>query len=166
MLKKLIKEDLDKSLHQGDSFTVGTLRMLLSVIGMKEKEKRYKIFQKNQSLSNEELEKQSDLTDEEMLDVISSEIKKRKEAILLYEKGTRLDLVDKEKREVEILQRYLPPALSDEELTEIIKDTIKELNAKDIKDLGKVIGAVMKKTKSRAEGSRVSSLVKELLTRS
>ena len=98
-----------------------------------------------------------------MLEVISSEVKKHKESISGFEKGERQDLVEKEKRELEILQKYLPEQISEEEIKEIAKEAIQETGAKEIKDMGKVMADIMPKIKGRADGSQASKIVKELL---
>ena len=107
-LKQEIQNSANEALKAGDQLILGTLRMVLAAITSKEKEKRYKISKEKPNLKEEELAKESELTDEQVLDVISSEIKKRKDAILLYEKGNRQELADKEKKEVAILKKYLP----------------------------------------------------------
>jgi uncharacterized protein YqeY len=110
------------------------------------------------------LEKQRQLVEEEVLEVISSEIKKRKEAILLFEKGERQELAEKEKREIGILQNYLPEQLPEEELRKLVKEAIEKTGAKEMKDMGKIMAELMPKVKGKADGSLVSKIVKELLT--
>ena len=153
MLKNQIQSDVTAALKQGDSEIAGVLRMLLASISSKEKEKRYA----------EKLEKEPELIDEEVISVVSSEIKKRKDAIALYEKGNRPELAAAEKKEVEILQKYLPEQLSFEELRKIIEEAIAKVGAKEMKDMGKVMADVSPKVKGKAEGGQVSAIVKELL---
>ena len=143
------------ALKQGNSEVAGVLRMLLAAISSKEKEKRYA----------EKLEKEPELTDEEIISVVSSEIKKRKDAIALYEQGNRPELAAGEKKEVEILQKYLPEQLSLEELRNIVEEAITRVGAKEMKDMGKVMADVSPKVKGRAEGGQVSAIVKELLSK-
>ena len=114
----------------------------------------------------EELIKESALTDEEIIDVLSSEIKKRKDAIVLYEKGNRQELAGKEKKEIEILKKYLPEQLPPEELKKLIEESIAKTGAKEIKDMGKVMADLSSKTKGKADASEVSKIVKELLSKS
>jgi hypothetical protein len=163
MVKAKIQKDLKGRLKERDELAVSVLRLLLAAIFNREKEKRYQLSKKKPDLTPEELEKESQLVDEEVIEVISSEIKKRKEAILEFEKGKRLDLVKKEKKEVEILERYLPEQLSEEEIRKLVKETIEKIGAKEIKEMGKVMAELMPKLKGRAEGSLVSKIVKELL---
>jgi len=114
-------------------------------------------------LTGEELEKESQLIDEELIEVISSEVKKRKEAILEFERGKRKDLAKKEKAEMKILQNYLPEQFSEEEIRKLIEEAIKKTGAKEIKDMGKVMSELMPKVKGKADGSLVSKIVKEVL---
>jgi uncharacterized protein YqeY len=162
-LKEKIEEDLKNALKEKKEIEVSTLRLLLAAIFNKEKEKRYKLSKQKPDLKAENLEKESQLVDEEVIEVISSEIKKRKESILEFEKGKREDLVKKEKEEMEILQKYLPEQLSEEELQKLAKEAIEKVRAKEIKDMGKVMAVLMPKIKGHADGSLVSKIVKELL---
>jgi len=164
-LKEKIKIDLDKSLKTGEKLTLSTLRLLFSAIGNKEIEKRTKTVKKEKDLSEKELIKKSQLEDSEIIQLILSEIKKRKEAISLYQQGNRKDLVDKEEKETEILKKYLPEQISDEELKKITKDTIEKIGASSLKDMGRVMKELMPKIKGRVEGSKVSQVVKELLSK-
>ncbi len=164
MLKQKIQDDLTKAIKGGDEISRSTLRMLLAAILNKEKEKRYKISKTEPDSTEKELAEKSALTDGELIEVISSEVKKGKEAILEFKKGEREDLVKKEKAETEILQKYLPKQLSEEELKKIIKEAVEKVGAKEIKDMGKVMAEIMPKVKGKADGSEVSKIVKELLS--
>ncbi|PIS39420.1 MAG: hypothetical protein COT33_02035, partial [Candidatus Nealsonbacteria bacterium CG08_land_8_20_14_0_20_38_20] len=127
-------------------------------------EKRYKLA-KSQQLKEAELAKESELTDDEIIEVVSSEIKKRREAILEYERGKREDLAEKEKKEAEILKKYLPEQLSEEEIQKLVKEVINKIGAKELKDIGKVMKEVMPKVKGRAEGGLISQSIKKLLSK-
>lgn len=155
MLKQQIQSDCTDALKKSEQFVCGTLRMLLAAITSKEKEKKFK----------EKLEGQAVLSDDEVLSVITSEIKKRKDAIALYEKGNRPELADKEKKEIEILKKYLPEQLSAEELKKLVEESIVKTGAKEIKDMGKVMAALNPKIKGKADGGEVSKIVKEILTK-
>ena len=159
-LKEKIEADFQKALLQKDVTEISTLRLLKAAILNREKEKRYKLFQEKQKTN----EKEVTLSDEEIVDIVLSEIKKRKEAILSFEKAKRKDLLEKEKKEVEILQRYLPQPLSEEEIEKLAKEIIQKVKAKDLKDLGKVMKELMPKIKGRAEGAQVQLIVKKLLS--
>jgi len=178
-VKEKIREDLNSVLKEKKELEVSVLRLLSAAIFNREKEKRYKLSKEKPEFSEfaeadvsshasakaaaEELEKESALSDEEVLEVISSEIKKRKEAILEFDKGERQDLVGKERKELEILQKYLPKQLSEEEIKKLAKEAIEKTGAKEPKDMGKVMAELMPNIKGRAEGSLVSKIVKELL---
>jgi uncharacterized protein YqeY len=164
MLKEKIREDLNSALKEKKELKISVLRLLLATIFNKEKEKRYKLSKEKPEFTKERLEKESLLNDEEVLEVISSEIKKRKEAILAFDKAGRQDLLEKEKKEIEILEKYLPKQLSEEEIKKLAKEVIKEIGAKEIKEIGKVMAQLIPKIKGQAEGRMVNKIVKELLT--
>jgi len=153
MLKQAIHDDLERAVRKKDEIARSTLRLLLAAILNKEKEKKYK----------EKIEGEPELNDEEIIEVISSEVKKRKEAIVEFEKGKREDLVEKEKAEMEVLKKYLPEQLSEGEIKKLAKEVIKKTGAKEPKDMGKVMGEIMPQVKGKADGSLVSKIIKELL---
>lgn len=155
MLKQKIQIDTKESMKGGDSFTTGVLRMLSAAIITKEKDKKFK----------EKLEENIELSNEEIIDVISSEVKKRKDAITLYEKGNRPELAENEKKEIEVLKKYLPEQLSEQELKKIIEASIAKVGAKEIKDTGKIMTDLMPQVKGKAEGSEISRIIKELLNK-
>lgn len=155
MLKQQIQEAIKESLKSKDENTLGTLRMLLAAISVKEKDKKYK----------EKLEGDVNLSDEEVIEVTTSEIKKRRDAIVLYEQGNRPELAEREKNEISVLQKYLPEQLSEEELKKIISEAIEKTGAKEMRDMGKVMQEINPKIKGKAEGGVVSKIVKELLSK-
>lgn len=106
-LKLKIQDDLKSALKEKREIELSVLRMLSAAIFNREIDKRTRIWKERPELSPEELKKESQLTDEEVIKVISSEIKKRKEALLLFKKGKREDLAKKEKEEMEVLETYL-----------------------------------------------------------
>jgi len=162
--KEKIQRDLKLALKGKREIELSVLRMLMAAIFNKEIEKRTRIWKEKPDLLVEDLEKESQLgTDEEIIQVISSEIKKRKEAILEFEKGKREDLVKKEKTEMEFLQKYLPEQLSEEEIKKLVEEAIEKVGAKEMKDMGRVMAVLMPKVKGKADGSVVSKIVKELL---
>ncbi len=162
-LKEKIQTDLKTAVKEKNETFTSALRLLLAAVLNKEKTKRYKISQEKPDLTEDKLVKESQLTDEEVIEVISSEIKKNKEAIVDFEKGEREDLVEKEKAAIEVWQKYLPEQLSDQELKKIIKEAIEKVGAKEAKDMGRVMAELMPQIKGKAEGSQVSKIVKELL---
>ncbi len=159
-LKETIQTDLKEVLRQRDELKISVLRMLLAAIFNKEKEKRARLSKTEEI---EKLEELSKLTDEEVLEVISSEVKKHKDSIEQYEKGNRPDLVEGEKKELEILMSYLPEQMSQEDIRKLVKEKIDELGASGPKDIGKVMGALMPQLKGRAEGNLVNKIVQEAL---
>lgn len=175
VLKQRIQSNITEAIRSGDKNILETLRMLLASVISKEKEKRYRISKQNlpaseQNLTEEELIKKSELADEEVIDVISSEIKKRKDAILLYEKGNRQELADKEKKEIEILKKYLPEQLSEEGLRKIIQETINKIKDPSSprssgQAMGRVMQDLMPKVKGKADSGEISKIVKELLSK-
>ena len=114
-------------------------------------------------LKEAQVAKRGELTDDECYKIIMSEVGKRKEAIELFEKGGRGDLASREMKEIEILETYLPPRLSEEELKALAGEAVKEIGARSPNDFGKVMKVVMPKVTGRAEGSLVSKIVRDLL---
>jgi|SRR3989338_457253 len=147
MLKEKIQQEMKDALKSGDSQKRTLLGMVLSAV------------------KNKEIEKRSELTDEDVIGVISSEIKKRKDATEQFEKGGRPELAEGERKEAETLMTYMPEQMSEEDIRNEIKKTITETGAKDVKEMGKVIGAVMAKIKGKADGQVVSRIVKEELSK-
>lgn len=146
MLKEKVKTDLITTMKEQRQWELETLRLLLAAIERKEMEKAGTV-----------------LNDEQIVELVFSEIKKRKEAIEFYLKGGRQELADKEQAELSVLQRYLPAQLSDEALKKIVANAVKATGATAPKDFGKVMAAVMPKVKGQTDGQRVSAVVKELL---
>ena len=136
---------------------------------MKEAMKEKDVLRKNtvQSVRGAILQQEKDtmkeVSEEQILDIIMSEIKKRKDALADFEKGHRPDLVDAANAEIAVLQGYLPEQLSDEELTALVRETIAEVSAVSMKDMGNVMGAITPKVKGKADNSKVSSIVKQCL---
>lgn len=162
-LKEKIHEDLNKAIKGREELASLVLRMVTASLTNKEKEKRYKLSEEKPGLKEEELVKKSELNDEEIVDVISSEVKKRREAIADYEKGGRMELAEKEKKEIDILKKYLPEQLSEEEIQKLVKEAVEKTGAKDQKDMGRVMAALMPSVKGKADGSLVSKAVLDIL---
>ena len=115
------------------------------------------------SLKNREIEKMSSLTDDEILSVLSTLAKQRRESIEQFAAAGRTDLAEKETKELEIVQSYLPKQLSQQELDSIIRAAISESGASSLNDLGKVMKVLMPRVKGIADGKAVNQRVKELL---
>ncbi len=147
MLKEKLQQDVKDALKSGDSKKRMVLGMVLSAI------------------KNKEIEKRSELSDDEVMAGIASEIKKRKDAVEQFEKGGRPELAEGEKQEAEMLMAYMPEQIPEDEVRAEIKKAITETGAKDVKEMGKVIGMVMARIKGKADGQLVSRLVKEELSK-
>lgn len=115
------------------------------------------------NIKNLEINEKKELNDEEVLSVLMKEVKMRQDSLEEFQKAGRSELVSQAEEEIKILKKYLPEALSDEELKGIVADVIAEVGATSLKDMGKVMPAVMAKTKGRADGKRINALVRELL---
>ena len=161
MLKEQLQKDLMASLKSGDQVKRLVLGMLMTAVKSRELNKRQQL---SKSISDAvELEKQSQLTGEELSEVIAGETKNRKESVEQFRAGGREELAQKEKAEMDILMTYMPEQISEDEIRTEVKKTIAELGASGVKDMGKVIGSVMSKIKGRADGGTVSKITKELL---
>lgn len=147
MLFQQIDEDLKSAMKAGEREKLSVLRLLKS------------------ALTNKQIEVGHELSDEEVLPVIQREIKQRRESASEFAKGDRASMAEKEVAEAEILTAYLPPQLTDDELTAIIDTVIADTGATSLADMGKVIGAVLAKAQGQADGGRVSSLVKSRLAK-
>ena len=138
-----IEGDFHQSLKESNKDVVSTLRMILA------------------ALKNERIKKMDDLSDEDVIRILKSEIKKRKESVVEYEKGGRQDLASKEQAEIEIAAKYMPPQLSEEEISNEVKAILNKLDNKD--NIGKVMGMVMSELKGKADGSLVKKIVEQEL---
>ncbi|MET0586065.1 MAG: GatB/YqeY domain-containing protein [Candidatus Binatia bacterium] len=145
-LKTDIKETVKVAMKSGDAVTLSTLRLLLA------------------ALQNEEIRLRRELVPEEIQRTIATLCKQRTEAIDLYRKGRRDDLAQKEEAELEVLKRFLPQPLSEDEVKSLIRASIAEASAQGIQDLGKVMKLVMPKVSGRSDGKRVNELAKALLS--
>ncbi|MFA9558783.1 GatB/YqeY domain-containing protein [Evansella sp. AB-rgal1] len=132
---------------------------------MKKKEKQRLLIIRNlkSALQNEAISLGHELSDDEALTVLSREMKKFKESLHEYEQANRDDLVEKTKSEIEFLEVYMPSQLSDDELDQIVQETVVELGASSKADMGKVMGALMPKVKGKADGKKVNQLVLKYL---
>ena len=149
MLDK-IQNDIKDAMRAKDELRLSVLRMLSAAIHNREIEKKAK--------SGEPA-----LSDEGIVAVIRSEVKKRRDAVDGFTKGGRMDMAEKERAESKILESYLPQELSDEEIEKIVKEVVVSMGEVTAKDFGKVMGMVIKKIGGQAGGNRVSAMVKKLL---
>src|SRR3989344_4940477 len=141
-LKEQLQNDIKTAMKEGNAEKRDVLRMLASAI------------------KNKEIEKRVELADEQVLETISSEVKKRKESIAQFTAGNRPELAGKEADEIAILATYLPEQLGEDELKKIVTETVAQLPTKDI---GGAMKAVMAKVKGKADGALVSKLVKDAI---
>ena len=161
MLQEKINSDIKKAMIEKNELLLLVLRGVNSAIKNKEIEKRTKLSKTEKDLKK--LEKLCKLSDEEIIDVISNEAKKRRDSIVEFEKGGRQDLVDKETKELEIIKTYLPEQMSEDAVKKIVKIAIEEVKAIGPKDTGRVMAQIMPQVKGKADGSMVSKIVGELL---
>jgi uncharacterized protein len=148
-LREKIQEDFKQSMKSQNADRLGTIRMLTAALHNREIEKKSK--------TNESV-----LTDEEVLEVIQREAKKRREAAELYTRGNRNDLAEKEKKELLIFQEYLPKQLSDDEVKKVLAEIIAKSGVKTEKDFGKLMGEAMKALKGKADAKKVGEMLKSM----
>jgi uncharacterized protein YqeY len=144
-LQQRLDGDLKAAMKSSDSLKTSVLRMVKAAI------------------KNKQVEKRKDLSDEEIISVLSTLTKQRRESIDLFSKGGREDLAEKERQELAMLQLYLPGQLSPEDLDKIIMEAINESSAEGVKDIGKVMRLIMPRVQGAADGKVVNQRVKELL---
>ncbi|EJO8080992.1 GatB/YqeY domain-containing protein [Campylobacter coli] len=144
-LKEQILNDIKEVMKQKDDFKRDTLRTL------------------NAAFKQVEVDERIELSDERILKIIASEIKKRKDAIELYSKGGREDLAQKEQKEIALFESYLPQQLSDEELQAALKEMIANLGVSSLKDQGLVMKEAKAKFGARVDGKRLNVTLRELL---
>ena len=149
-LKSQLQEDLNTALKAGDKITVEALRMVKAAIMKLE-------------VSGKE---KKEASDEEVQQIITKELKQRKDSIEQFRAGNRPELAEKEEAEMKVIQKYLPQQMSEEELRTLISDALTTTGATSSSDMGKVMGALIPKIKGRADGALVNKLVQELLTKS
>lgn len=144
-LSERLNEDMKQAMKSQDKFKLSTIRMVRSTI------------------KNLEIDLKRTLDDNEVLDILSREIKQRKDALQEFEKAGRDDLAASLKAEVQIIAEYLPEQLTEEEIKVIVQQTIQETGATSKADIGKVMSALMPKVKGRADGKLVNQAVQQLL---
>ena len=141
-----IKDDVKKAMKAGEKHKVTTLRMLIS------------------DIQKEEIAKRGELEESEVIAIISRAVKSRKDSITEFTKGEREDLVEKETKEMEILQDYLPEPLSEEETRNAIDELISELEAEGMKDFGRVMKEMMTRHQGRVDGKIIKELIQAKLS--
>lgn len=161
MIKDKIKEDIKKAMQEKDELKLSVLRMVSSAVFNKEKDNRAKLSKAGEEESK--LDEMSKLTEEEVIEVVSSEVKKRKDSIEQYKKGGRSDLAENEKKELEILMEYMPEQMGEDEIRKIVKEKIEELGISGPQETGKLMGAVMPQLKGKTDGNIVGKIVQKEL---
>lgn len=146
-LKERLMSDLKDAMREGDQIRKDAIRMVRAAV------------------KNKEIELQQEISDEKVIEIISQEVKRRKEAIEMFEKGGRDDLVEREKAQLEILLAYMPEQMSREEIKEVVQEIVEDMNATSIRQLGPVMGRAMEELKGRAEGNVVNEVAREILSR-
>jgi len=144
-LSDTLQEDMKQALRARDELKLSTLRLIRS------------------SVSYARIEKGDELTDDEVMDVISREAKKRRETIVLAERGGRREVAERENAELEVITHYLPAQLDEAEIDAIAREVVAEVGAVDIKDRGKVMGMLMQRIRGRADGKLASAVVEKIL---
>jgi uncharacterized protein YqeY len=144
-LEERLVEEMKQAMKSNDKLRLSTIRMIRS------------------ALKNKEIELRKKLEDEDIVKVIQVMVRKGEESVEQFQAGGRMDLVEKEKREIETLKSYLPQPLSQEEILKIIDQSIQETQASSPKDIGKVMKSVIPKIGGKADGKLINQLVKEKL---
>jgi hypothetical protein len=145
-LEERLVEEMKQAMKSNEKLRLSTIRMIRS------------------ALKNKEIELRKKLEDEEVVKVIQAMVRKGEESVEQFQTGGRTDLVEKEKKEIEILKSFLPQPLTHEEILKIIDQSIQETQASSPKDIGKVMKSVMPKIGGKADGKLINQLVKEKLS--
>jgi len=144
-LKEKLLSDMKEAMKSKDSLKLGTIRSVIAAV------------------KNQEIDLRKDLDEEDVLTIVSREVKKRKEAASLYKKGKRPELEDKEIQEMKILQTYLPEQVSEEDLRQRIQQVIEETGAEGMKDFGKIMKTLVPEFKGKADNALIKELASEFL---
>lgn len=144
-LKDQIPQDLKKALREKNKLELNVLRMLQS------------------SIRNREIDSRNELDDAGIIEVVNSEIKKRKDTVEEYKKVNREDAAQSELQEIEILMRYMPEQLGEENIREKVLESIRNMDASGLKDLGSVMKDIMPELKGKADGKMINRIVREEL---
>jgi hypothetical protein len=145
-LEERLVEEMKQAMRSGDKLRLSTIRMIRT------------------ALKNKEIETRKKLDEDEIFRVIQGMVRRGEESVEQFRAGGRMDLVEKETKEMEILKSYLPQSLSQEEILAVIDQSIQENQASSLKDLGKVMKSVMSKLGGKADGKLVNQWVKERLS--
>lgn len=141
-MRNQILEDLKTAMKNQDKETLSVIRMIKGSIQM------------------EELNTKRELTDDEVIGIVSKQIKTRKESIAEFEKGNRNDLIEQTESEIKILEKYLPEQLSEDEMLKIIDQAFNKVQPESMKDMGKLMGIITPKVKGRYDMGEISKIIK------
>ena len=145
-IRQTISDDMKTFMRAKDSARLGAIRLLQAAIKQKEIDERI------------------ELNNDQIFSVIQKMLKQRKDSIEAYQKASRQDLIDQEQLEIEVLSKYMPEPLSEEEINQYIEEAIATTGASDMKDMGKVVGILKSKVAGRADMAEVSKLVRQKLS--
>jgi uncharacterized protein YqeY len=145
-IRQTISDDMKTFMRAKDTARLGAIRLLQASIKQKEVDERI------------------ELNDDQILAVIQKMLKQRKDSIEAYQQANRQDLIDQEQLEIEVLTKYMPEPLSDEEINQFIEEAIATIGAADMKDMGKVVGVLKSNVAGRADMAEVSKLVRQKLS--
>lgn len=144
-LKERLLNDLKQSMKEKDTIKKSCVTMVRAAILQAEKDKKV------------------ELKDDEIVDIIAKQLKQRRDSLQDFKKADRQDLIEQTQKEIDVLTKYLPQQLSEDEIKQIVIETIREVGATSMKGMGKVMGAIMPKVKGKADGSLVNKFVKQYL---
>ena len=147
-LEEIIFNDMKKALKGKEKLKLSTLRLIRAAI------------------KNAEISKKNKLTEDEVIGIVANNLKKLEESLDIFTKGQRPELADKAKKEIEIVKKYLPEQLSEEEVEKIAKDTIIKFGFKGLQDIGPAMREIMPQLKGKADGKIVNKMVRDLLDNS
>ncbi len=146
-LAERLEDEMKSALRAGDKLRLSVIRMVRAAV------------------KNKEIEDRGKLDDGAIVKVISGLVKKGEESLAHFQQANRLDLIEKQEEELKVLRSFLPQPLSRDEILTLIDETVKETNALDMRDLGKVMKSLMPKIAGRADGKAVQQMVREKLSR-
>jgi uncharacterized protein len=151
MLRTQIRDALNAALKSREERRIATIRLILAAL-------------KDRDISvRGGPDGRSEITDEEILNLLQTMIKQRRESIALYAQGNRQDLVDQETAEIKVIEEFLPKQLSEKEMAQAVKETIETLGAKTIKDMGRTMAALKERYAGQMDFAKASSIVKQQL---
>jgi len=150
MLRTNLKDSLKEAMKSKDKRKISTLRLILATL-------------KDRDIASREKGSEDGISDEEILQMLTTMVRQRKESVKAYEEGGRIDLATSEQEEIDIITEYLPRQFNDEETKKAVDETIAEIGAEGLKDMGKTMGALKSKYAGRLDFSKANAFVKAAL---